>query len=89
MADEHQTTGWQSIEDLPEHTPALVGRWNGVGTGRRYWSRIIAHWFMVNGQKEWTYREHHRESPFYDDDGNYAEPTHFAPIPPEPPEPKR
>ncbi len=81
------TNNWQPIDQLPMHTNALVGRWNGTGTGKRYWSRLIAFWFTVNGQKEWSYYEEYRPSPFYDDDGNYADPTHFVLIPREPQEP--
>ncbi len=79
---------WQPIETLPERTNAEVGRWNGSGNGKFYWSSVSASWFTVNGAKEWTYERSYRKSPFYDDDGDYAEPTHFMLRPSPPPPPK-
>lgn len=60
----------------------MVGRWcGGGGLGGYYWHQVLANWYVIEGKREWSYVERHRPSPFYNDEGNYAEPTHFHAIP--------
>lgn len=74
-------SGWQPIEQLPPHQYAMVGRWccRSLPNGG-YWHEIRANWFDLNGERHWSYEEPLRPSPFYDDDCNYAGPTHFHAI---------
>lgn len=86
---------WQPIKDMPKDRYAVVGRWCCGGPGEGYWCQLLASWGVygercgaVSGQKFWSYEEHDRPSRFYDDDGQYAEPTHFCPIPAPPQGPR-
>jgi hypothetical protein len=76
---------WQPIELLPCSHQAVVGRWCCGEPGKGYWHQVLAHRYeFEHGGKmirEWTFTGRNGESPFYDDDGNYADPTHFLAIP--------
>lgn len=77
-------TGWQLIETMPEYKYHIVGRWCGVGIFP-YWNQVLANWFIFKESRCWSYEQPNRESVFFDDAGNYAEPTHWHEIP-QPPE---
>lgn len=69
-------TEWQPIETMPEHKYHVVGRWCGGGAFP-YWNQVLANWFLFHGGACWSFEEPSRPSPFYDNDGNYALPTHW------------
>jgi len=78
---------WQTIETMPPKRYAIVGRWCCGGPSKGFWHQALANWGQysveLGGMKFWSYENtaEKRPSPFYDDDGNYAEPTHWFAIP--------
>lgn len=82
--------GWKSIAGMPPRRYAMVGRWCGHGGSASsvYWNEVRANWAEHNGEKFWSYEERNRPSPFYDAEGNYAEPSHYCEIPEPPPKPE-
>lgn len=81
---------WQPISTLPPNKTVIVGGWC-LHPGHRYWQQVMARWYILpfpsGDVKEWSYRKRDCDSPFYDEDGEYCEPTWWHEIPEPPPEP--